>query len=109
MDKQLIGARASHSWADLDGRRYIAFGTNKILYVYDGDDYHDITPFNPSLAKTGCDITTTNGSRTVTITTPRTTASNQVTYLHLKMLDHLQLDKLHIQQQTLMMYYLKFN
>ena len=71
MDKQLIGAtRASHSWADLDGRRYIAFGTNKILYVYDGDDYHDITPFNPSLAKTGCNITTTNGSRTVTITSP---------------------------------------
>jgi hypothetical protein len=71
MDKQLVGAaRASHSWADLDGRRYIAFGTNKILYVYDGDDYYDITPFNPSLAKTGCDITTTNGSRTVTITSP---------------------------------------
>jgi len=71
MDKQLIGAaRASHSWADLEGRRYIAFGTNKILYVYDGDDYYDITPFNPSLAKTGCDITTTNGSRTVTITSP---------------------------------------
>lgn len=73
MNKQLVGAaRASHSWADLDGRRYIAFGTNKILYVYDGDDYYDITPFNPSLAKTGCDITTTNGSRTVTITTPTT-------------------------------------
>ena len=42
MDKKLVGAtRASHSWADLDGRRYIAFGTNKLLYVYDGDDYHD--------------------------------------------------------------------
>jgi hypothetical protein len=69
MDKKLVGAtRASHSWADLDGRRYIAFGTNKILYIYDGDDYYDITPFDPSLAKSGCDITTTNGSTTVTIT-----------------------------------------
>jgi hypothetical protein len=75
MDKQLVGAaRASHSWADLDGRRYIAFGTNKILYVYDGDDYYDITPFNASLVRTGSNITTTNGSRTVTITT--TTAHN---------------------------------
>ena len=71
MDKKLVGAvRNSHSWADLDGRRYIAFGTNKILYVYDGDDYYDITPFNTSLAKSGCDITTTNGSTTVTITCP---------------------------------------
>ena len=71
MDKRLVGAaRDSHSWADLDGRRYIAFGTNKILYVYDGDDYYDITPFDTSLAKTGCDITTTNGSTTVTITSP---------------------------------------
>ena len=71
MDKRLVGAaRDSHSWADLDGRRYIAFGTNKILYVYDGDDYYDITPFDTSLAQSGCDITTTNGSTTVTITCP---------------------------------------
>ena len=69
MDKQLIGAaRASHSWADLDGRRYIAIGTNKILYIYDGDDFYDITPFNASLAQSGCNITTTNGSDIVTIT-----------------------------------------
>jgi len=71
MDKRLVGAaRDSHSWADLDGRRYIAFGTNKILYVYDGDDYYDITPFDTSLAQSGCDITTTNGSTTVEITCP---------------------------------------
>ena len=71
MNKKLVGAvRDSHSWADLDGRRYIAFGTNKILYIYDGDDYYDITPFDTSLAQSGCDITTTNGSTTVTITCP---------------------------------------
>jgi len=71
MNKRLVGAaRDSHSWADLDGRRYIAFGTNKILYVYDGDDYYDITPFDTSLAQSGCDITTTNGSTTVEITCP---------------------------------------
>jgi len=71
LDKQLIGAaRASHSWTDLDGRRYIAFGTNKILYIYDGNDYHDITPFDTSLAQSGCDITTSSGSDIVTITCP---------------------------------------
>jgi hypothetical protein len=71
LNEQLVGAvRASHSWADLDGRRYIAFGTNKILYIYNGDDYYDITPFNSSLARAGCDITTTYLSRTVTITCP---------------------------------------
>jgi len=71
LNKQLVGAvRASHSWADLDGRKYVALGTNKILYIYNGDNYYDITPFDTSLAKTGCDITTTNGSRTVTITCP---------------------------------------
>ena len=70
MDKKLVGAvRNSHSWVDLDGRRYIAFGTNKILYIYDGDDFYDITPFNANLVRTSANITTTNGSRTVTITT----------------------------------------
>ena len=71
LNEQLVGAvRASHSWADLDGRRYIAFGTNKILYIYNGDDYYDITPFDSSLAQAGCDITTTYQSRTVEITCP---------------------------------------
>jgi len=72
-DKKLVGAvRNSHSWADLDGRKYIAFGTNKILYIYNGDDYYDITPINTSLSETGCNITTINGSDIVTITSPGT-------------------------------------
>jgi hypothetical protein len=71
LNKQLVGAvRASHSWADLDGRKFVALGTNKILYIYNGDDYYDITPFDSSLAQAGCDITTSNGSRTVEITCP---------------------------------------
>ena len=71
INKKLVGAaRKLHSWSDLDGRKYLAIGTNKILYIYNGDDYYDITPINTSIAETGCDITTTNGSRTVTITSP---------------------------------------
>jgi len=71
LSDELVGAiRAIHTWSDLDGRRYAAFGTNKILYIYDGSAYYDITPFNSSIAVAGADITTTNGSRIVTITTP---------------------------------------
>ena len=62
--------RAIHTWADLDGRRFAALGTNKMLYVYDGNDYYDITPLDSSLNVAGCDITTTNQSDIVTITTP---------------------------------------
>tara|TARA_Y100001938_G_scaffold139629_1_gene206746 strand:- start:1891 stop:3804 length:1914 start_codon:yes stop_codon:yes gene_type:complete len=73
MDKQLVGAaRALHSWVDLEGRRYLAIGTDKILYIYDGDDFYDITPLDTSLAQASCNISTTNGSSTVTITTPGT-------------------------------------
>jgi hypothetical protein len=71
LDKKLIGAsRAMHTWADLDGRKFAAIGTNKILYIYDGDDFYDITPLDSSLNVAGCDITTTNLSDIVTITTP---------------------------------------
>jgi len=67
---ELVGAgRAIHTWSDLDGRRYAAIGTNKLLYIYDGNAFYDITPLNTSIAQTGADITTINGSRTVTITT----------------------------------------
>jgi len=71
MASTLVGAaRAIHTWADLDGRRFAAIGTNKILYIYDGNNYYDITPLDSSLNVAGCDITTVNGSSTVTITTP---------------------------------------
>jgi len=73
MDKQLIGAaRALHSWVDLEGRRYLAIGTDKILYIYDGDNFYDITPLDTSLSQASCNITTTSGSDIVTITTPGT-------------------------------------
>ena len=71
MNKKLVGAaREIHTWADLDGRKYTAIGTNKMLYIYDGNDFYDITPLDNDLTETNGNITTTNGSRTVTITTP---------------------------------------
>lgn len=66
----LIGvARAQHVFNDLDGRKYAAIGTNRCLYIYYSGDFYDVTPIDPDRQQTGADITTTNGSTTVTITT----------------------------------------
>ena len=66
----LIGAaRSQHTFTDLDGRKYAAVGTNRCLYIYYAQDFYDITPIDPDRQQTGADITTTNGSTTVTITT----------------------------------------
>jgi hypothetical protein len=62
----LVGAgRDIHSWFDLTGRRYEAIGTNKVLYIYYGGQFYDITPLKTAL--TGCTYTSTTGSTTVTI------------------------------------------
>jgi hypothetical protein len=62
----LVGvARDIHSWFDLTGRRYVAIGTNKILYVLFDEVFYDITPLKTAL--TGCTYTSTIGSATVTI------------------------------------------
>lgn len=67
---ELIGvARAQLTFKDLDGRRYNAIGTNKCLYIYYSGAFYDITPIDPDRQSTGANITTTNGSATVTITT----------------------------------------
>jgi hypothetical protein len=68
---KLIGAvRAQHIWADLNNRRYAALGSNAALFIYHEGKMYDITPIDTDLSQTGCDITTTNGSNVVTITTP---------------------------------------
>jgi hypothetical protein len=71
VNQTLIGpARGQHTFSDLDGRRYAAIGTNKILAIYYEGEFYDITPIDTDKSQTGCDITTTNGSATVTVTTP---------------------------------------
>ena len=64
---KLTGAcRALHHWDDNAGIKYAAIGTNRILYVYSGDVYYDIHPIRATL--TGANFTSSNGSKTVTIT-----------------------------------------
>ena len=67
-NKLLAGAaRFSWSWSDLTGRRYAALGTNKCLYVYDGDSIYDITPLDTTRTLTGVSFTSTTSSKTVTV------------------------------------------
>ena len=62
----LVGAvREQLVWADLDGRRYVALGTNKGLFIYYEGAFYDITPLDTSL--TGATFDTTDTSATVTV------------------------------------------
>jgi len=65
----LIGvARGLFSWFDLSGTRYAAIGTNKKVYLFEGDNYYDITPIRETKSsQTNC-FTTTTGLATFTCT-----------------------------------------
>jgi hypothetical protein len=64
---QFLGiARSLWNWIDLNGNNYIGVGTNLKYYIQGGTYYNDITPF--STVTTTATASTTNGSRTVTIT-----------------------------------------
>jgi len=67
-DKLTGAGRALHHFDDNAGIKYAAIGTNRILYVYSGGQYYDITPIRATI--TGCDFTSTSSSRAVTITFP---------------------------------------
>ena len=69
VNASLIGAaREQFVWADLDGRRYAAIGTNKLLIIYYEGAFFDITPLGTAL--TGCTFDTVNTSATVTVNKP---------------------------------------
>ena len=70
VNNKIVGAaRAQHVWANTDGKRYAAIGTDKVLVIYFDGAFYDITPLDTDNYSTGSNITTTNGSTTVTITT----------------------------------------
>jgi len=58
-------ARDQHTWTALDGKRYAAIGTSKLLVIYYEQEFFDITPLGTPL--TSCTYTSTTGSATVTI------------------------------------------
>jgi len=66
VNTSLVGAaREQFVWADLDGRRYAAIGTNKLLIIYYEGSFYDITPLGTAL--TGCTFDTVDTSTTVTV------------------------------------------
>jgi hypothetical protein len=65
----LVGAtRAILSYSDLNGVKYIVYGTNKKLYAYSEGSYADITPTRSTGTGNITQFATTNGSSTVTVT-----------------------------------------
>ncbi len=58
---------AMHQFVNSDGIKYSALGTNRILYVYSGGAFYDITPLKSTTTLTSA-FTTTQSSTTVTIT-----------------------------------------
>ena len=58
-------ARAQHAFASFAGEKYAAIGTSQGLFLYYGGDFYDISPLDTAI--TGGTLTTTNGSRTITI------------------------------------------
>jgi len=62
----LVGAiRAQHQWTDLNGRRYVALGTQKGLFIYYEESFYDITPVESP--QSGGTFNTTSGSALVTV------------------------------------------
>jgi hypothetical protein len=58
-------AREILTWTALDGNRYSAIGTNKLLVIYSDGVFYDITPLGTAL--TSCTLSSTTGSATVTV------------------------------------------
>jgi len=65
----LVGAgRDQHAWVDNAGNKYVAIGTNKMLYIYFEGAVYDITPIDTDKIQTGVSIGTSNGSDVLTLT-----------------------------------------
>ena len=65
----LVGAgRDQHAWVDRAGNKYVAIGTNKMLYVYFEGAVYDITPLDTTKSQAGVGIGTSNGSDIITLT-----------------------------------------
>ena len=67
-DKLTGAGRALHHFDDNAGIKYAAIGTNRMLYVYSGGQFYDITPIKNTI--TSCTFSTTSGDSAVTINFP---------------------------------------
>ena len=70
-DSQFLGiCRKLHNWIALDQSNYVALGTHLKLYIEEGTQYYDITPFRAAAASLSTDALETNaaGSKVITVT-----------------------------------------
>ena len=66
VNKTIAGPiREQHDWTALDGKKYAALGSSKVLVIYYEGNFYDITPLDTVL--TSCTFTSTTGSPTVTV------------------------------------------
>ena len=66
VNKTIAGPiRDQHTWTALDGKKYAALGSSKVLVIYYEGNFYDITPLDTAL--TSCTFTSTSGSPTVTV------------------------------------------
>ena len=57
--------RDQHTWTDIEGQKYAALGTSKLLVIYYEGTFYDVTPLDTPL--TSCTFDSTNGSAIVTV------------------------------------------
>ena len=77
----LVGAvREQMVWADLDGRKYAALGTNKGLFIYYEGAFYDITPLDTALTSATFDTTDTSATVTVNYTSHGLSAGDLFTF-----------------------------
>ena len=69
-----------HTWNDLAGTPYAAFGTDRKLYVNKGNVYYDITPLRSENNNIGFSLTSGSTSVTVNHTTHGAIAGDFVTF-----------------------------
>ena len=63
--------RSLHTWATLDGSKYMGVGTESKFYIEEGSSYYDITPIRRTATLSSNPFTTgTAGSGVVTVTDP---------------------------------------
>ena len=70
-DTQFLGiCRRLHNWIALDQSNYVAIGTHLKLYIEEGTQYYDITPFRAAAASLSTDALKTgaSGSKEITVT-----------------------------------------
>ena len=62
--------RSLHTWAALDGSKFMGLGTETKFYIEEGGGYNDITPIRVTTTLGADPLTTVEGSGVVTVTAP---------------------------------------